>query len=138
VKGIAAAFCRSSSGVYLGSSAVVFDGITDPASLEALACREGFALAADLALSRIQIASDCKLVVEDIREGSMGRYGQIVKEFKHSSNQFDLCNVVHENRASIFEAHNLTKFVITRGVGRYIWLGIPYSMHIPVNIVINQ
>jgi ribonuclease HI len=112
---------QDSSGVYLGSSAVVFDGITDPASLEALACREGLALAADLALSRIQIASDCKLVVEDIREGSMGRYGQIVKEFKHSCNQFDLCNVVHENRASNFEVHNLAKFVITRGVGRYIW-----------------
>jgi hypothetical protein len=75
------------------------------------------------------MASGCKLVVKDsIKKGSMGRYGKIVKEFKFTSNKFDHCNAVHD----------LAKFVIANGVGRYIWLGTPYSMHILINIVINQ
>lgn len=38
-QGAAASICRDRTGIYLGSSAMVFDGITDPATLEALACR---------------------------------------------------------------------------------------------------
>jgi len=52
-RGAAAAFCRDNDGTYLGASAVVFVGITDPATLEALACREALALAEDLALERL-------------------------------------------------------------------------------------
>ena len=36
-RGAAAAFCRDNDGTYLGASVVVFVGITDPATLEALA-----------------------------------------------------------------------------------------------------
>jgi hypothetical protein len=61
-------------------------------------------------------------VVEDIKEGSFGRYGQIV-EIKITSNTFDHYSVVHENRASNFEAYNLAKLVIAHGVGCYTWLG---------------
>jgi hypothetical protein len=37
-QGVSTAFCRDSNGVYLGASAIVFPGITDPATLESLAC----------------------------------------------------------------------------------------------------
>ena len=47
--GSCSAICRNSSGGYMGASSVCFLGVTDPPSLEALACREGLALAADLA-----------------------------------------------------------------------------------------
>ena len=40
-----AAIVRDSAGVFLGASAVVLEGITDAEIAEALACREGLALA---------------------------------------------------------------------------------------------
>ena len=46
--GAAVAVCRGTHGLFLGSSALVIPGIWDPATLEAMACREGIALAEDL------------------------------------------------------------------------------------------
>lgn len=48
--GSAAAVCRDREGHYLGSSALVTYGVDDPATLEAIACREAFSLAEDLHL----------------------------------------------------------------------------------------
>ncbi|KAK1607814.1 hypothetical protein QYE76_031487 [Lolium multiflorum] len=45
--GAVGAVCRSDQGLYLGAAAMVFEGITQPAILEALACREGLALLAE-------------------------------------------------------------------------------------------
>ena len=47
-----AAVARDSPGLFLGASAVTFSGILDPETLEAMACREGLALASDLLLQR--------------------------------------------------------------------------------------
>lgn len=47
-------------------------GGTDPATLEALACRDGLALAMDLYLQRLHVASDCLNVVNDIGAGTGG------------------------------------------------------------------
>ena len=47
-RGTAAAVCRDQTSNYLGSSELVLPGITDPPTLEAIACREGLALADDL------------------------------------------------------------------------------------------
>jgi hypothetical protein len=66
-QGAAAAFCRGSNGVYLGASAIVVHGVTDPATLETLACREALALAEDLGIDQVFVASDCKTVVNDIK-----------------------------------------------------------------------
>lgn len=46
---------------------MVFSGIVDPATLEALTCHEALSLTLDLALDRLIIACDCKTVVSDIR-----------------------------------------------------------------------
>ena len=43
--GSAVAVCRDRNGTYLGSSALVIAGVADPATLEAIACREAIALA---------------------------------------------------------------------------------------------
>ena len=67
-------------GKYLGASAVRHTGINDPATLEALACREALSLALDLSLSHVLVASDCKEVVADIHKGTGGLYASIVKE----------------------------------------------------------
>jgi hypothetical protein len=65
---------RSGDGVYMGSSAVVFKGVSDPPTLEALACREALALATDVALNRLVIASDCNMwfqILQHEREVNM-------------------------------------------------------------------
>lgn len=46
------ALCRDAAGNYVGASALVIQHISEPSSLEALACREGLALAADLELNQ--------------------------------------------------------------------------------------
>ena len=46
-KGAAAAIYRDCNGTFLGASAVVFDGLSDPASLEAWACNEALSLGQD-------------------------------------------------------------------------------------------
>ena len=48
--GAAAAICRDREGNFLGSSILVVRGATDPATIEALACREAQALARGLSL----------------------------------------------------------------------------------------
>jgi hypothetical protein len=65
MRGVASTFCWDNSGFYLGASAVVFNGITDPSMLETLACREALALAEDLNLDRAFIVSDSKTAVDD-------------------------------------------------------------------------
>ena len=47
-KGSISVVCRNEEGLYVGSSALVYQGLTDPTILEALSCREALALAKDL------------------------------------------------------------------------------------------
>ena len=65
-RGAAAVICRDETRAFLGASAIVFDGLVDPPSLEAQACNEALALAKDLNLRRVQVASDCLEVLNNI------------------------------------------------------------------------
>lgn len=76
--GMAAAVRRDDQGNYMGSSVLVVPGLQDPATLEAIACREGLALAEDLLVQNFVVGSDSKQVVRDIHKGNHGRYGTIV------------------------------------------------------------
>ena len=53
-----AAVVRGADGSFIGASSVVMCGLTDVETLEAMACREGLAVAADLLLRCIRVASD--------------------------------------------------------------------------------
>jgi hypothetical protein len=55
--------CRNSQGVFVGASTTVFEGITNPEVLEALAVSEALSLGADLNRQHILVASDCANVV---------------------------------------------------------------------------
>jgi hypothetical protein len=99
-----------------------------------LACREALSLAEDLNLSK---NPDCKTVVTDISDGSMGRYGTVVSEIKSRSASFSDCKIIFEGRASNFEAHNLARNSLSLGVGHHLWLGTPYSINIHVNIIVE-
>lgn len=126
-RGPAATVCRDHTGKFLGSSAMVFDNITDPSTLEALACREALALALDLSLDRVVIACDCKPVVEEIENGSDGKYGMIIKEIVTRARDLTSCKFVFEGRAMNVDAHNLAKFSSSLEEGRHMWLGIPHD-----------
>lgn len=100
------AVCRDDMGKHLGSSAIKCAGISDPASLEALACREALSLALDLNLSHVIIASDCQEVVTNINKGMGGLYASSIREIKATSTQFAACFFIFEGCDSNIEAQS--------------------------------
>jgi hypothetical protein len=96
-KGVVGAVCRS-EGVFLGASAVVFDGVTSPGSLEALACHEGLALADDLGIGSLHLATDCLNVVQGLHDGDMGEYNSILLEIRSMASLRGGTTFGHERR----------------------------------------
>jgi hypothetical protein len=134
--GAAAVVCRDINGAFLGASAITFKHIHNPVTLEALAVREALAIAEDLYLQQIHVASDCKKVVDDIKRGSSAEHAAIILEITDRSRLFIACNITHEFRSSNFEAHNLARHALSLGFGRHVWLGQPGDLNfIPVNVV---
>ena len=125
--GAVAAVCRDQTGLYLGSSAVVYRGINDPLILETYACREALALADDLTTREICVASDCQEATNDINKGTGGPNASIVHEITTRCNSFISSSFIHERRNFNFEAHNLAKFACNLEVGRHLWLGNPHD-----------
>ena len=137
--GVAAAVCRNSDGTYLGSSAIVYRGMTDPVIPETYACTEALSLANDLAIQSLTVASDCQGVINDIKLGTRGPHAAIIHEIMARSSSFLSCSFVHERRNHNFEAHNLAKFACNLGIGRHVWLGVPHDPNlVPMNIIANQ
>ncbi|KAE8809202.1 putative cysteine-rich receptor-like protein kinase 20 [Hordeum vulgare] len=137
--GAVAAVRHSDIGLFLGASVIVFGGIFDPPTLEALAVREALALAEDLNLQRIHVASDCKVVVEDIKQKNVVTFGAIIHEIIEYDSTFTLCNFVHEFRSSNIKAHNLANHALKLGVVRHVWLGQTRNLSfIPVNLVMVE
>ena len=52
-RGLGAAVCLDNSGVYLGSSALVIEGVGDPAIMEAITCPEALCLAEDQQINQV-------------------------------------------------------------------------------------
>ena len=120
-----AAVARDGRGIFLGASALVLNGITDPETAEVLACREGFALAADSMISRVRIASDCAGAVRSLEGSGMSRYGHVIREIKVAMASFKGAEVVHEGRASNIDAHTLARSSIYESEGRHVWFFYP-------------
>lgn len=98
--GAVAAISRNQDGVFQGASTVVFPNISCPTTLEAMAVREALALSEDLYNQHIHVASDCKIVVDEVKSGSCARYGANIREIRESSSVFISYNIVHEFRSS--------------------------------------
>ena len=75
---------------------MIFEGITDPETLEAMAVtvREGLSLAEDLLLTRIRIASDCISVIKALGELNMGSYCHILKEINTTAGSFSEATLI--------------------------------------------
>jgi ribonuclease HI len=114
--------CRSAGGVFLGASSLVVAGISDPATLEALACRETLALAEDLNIQKMVVASDCLQVINNIHGDFGGSYSMVTREIKVKASSFSDVRFRHENRASNSEAHRVARSFVSSTTGRQVWL----------------
>ena len=124
-----AVVAKDETGLFLGASAVVSQGITDPETMEVLTFREGLALAHDLVLHRVRLASDCANAVRSIGQTTWGVYGQIIKEIREDAAAFQEMEFVHERRESNHDAHVLARSSLSSPIGRQIWFfDLPYGV----------
>lgn len=136
-KGAVGVVCRNDKGLFLGASAVVLAGVTEPATLKAHACREAMALAEDLHVNKISVASDCLRVVNELRERVyLGPYGMIPRDIIDRVPHFQECQFSFERRACNSEPHNLARMATSLEVGRHVWLGVPPD-HLCIPISLN-
>ena len=110
--------CRDERGVVLDASSLTVDGISDPTVLEAMACMEALALAQDLHLQRITVASDCLSVINALPQPYAGNYSMVLEEIKTDARILAAATFRHENRASNSEAHRLARFAVFSSIGR--------------------
>jgi ribonuclease HI len=123
--------------VFVGASAMVFDGVTDPVLLESYACREALNLAADLHQQKVMIASDCLTVVKEIN-GQMynGKNGMILRDISQYRSSFQESVFGHERLEANGGAHRLAKMSTSLDIGRHVWLiDPPDHLYIPINIM---
>jgi len=121
----AAAVARDEAGNFLGASVVMMLGITEPEIMEALALREGMALAKDLSLRQVRMARDCANAGRSMKGPTMGVYVQIIRELKEEVATFQLMEIVHEKRGANRDAHSLARSTLFMEVGRYVWFFDP-------------
>jgi ribonuclease HI len=113
-KGAVGVVCRDDRGAFQGASAMVFDGVTDPTTLEAYACREAMDLAEDLQVQRASFSSDCLTVVQEINSSSvLGHHGMIIRDIVQRRSRFQQTCFGHERREANVEAHTLAKYATT-------------------------
>jgi hypothetical protein len=121
-KTVYAAVAWSSIGQFLGASSVVVMGMSDPETLEAMAVKEGLALASDLTLQRFRFrsASDNAEVVKSIFGSASGHYGQIVQEIKARATAFVITKFAHEERLSNGDVHRVARGSLFDEVARHL------------------
>ncbi|KAE8770782.1 hypothetical protein D1007_57410 [Hordeum vulgare] len=132
--GAVGVICRDAQGHFMGASTIVLMGVIDPAVVEAHARREVIALAEDLMIPNIRIASDCLRVIKDLQiQDQRGEYCMILQDIQKSKSSFNSCTFVFERRDSNSEAHKIARMATTLGLGRHLWLQRP-----PGNLCIPQ
>jgi ribonuclease HI len=124
-RGACAVVCRDDAGRFQGSSAVVMDGISDPPTLEALACLEALSLAQDIGARQVYVSSDCAGVINAIKVGSRSHYSSVIREIQAMMPSFEVVLFTHEKRDRNVDAHNLAKFSSNLEPDRYLWLDKP-------------
>jgi ribonuclease HI len=136
--GALAVVCRSEAGEFLGASALTLNVGYSPATLEAMACREALALAQDLNIQKICVASDCLEVIKNLTQPYDGGYGAVIREIKDTTTLFQSVVFKHEARASNGEAHRLARSFVSLSLGRRVWLlQPPEHLCIPRNLLID-
>lgn len=131
-RGCCAAICRDGEGRYMGASATCFQGLVDPEILEAHACSEVLAQAADLYIQKVRIATDCKATVSHLKDSYLGTVSMIIRDIKEKQRSFQSAEIVHEGRDSNGDTHNLAKVAVSLDYGRHVWLNTtPNFFYVP-------
>jgi hypothetical protein len=104
---------------------VVLSDLSDAKTLEAMACREGLALAADIVLWRVRLASDSSNVIRSITEQGLGCYGQVIREIRARADSLREVQFIHERRSANVDAHTLARGSIYSDLGRNVWFISP-------------
>jgi ribonuclease HI len=121
---VIAAVARSTAGEFLGASSMVLKGLSDPETLDALACREGLSVAADILLQRVRVTTDCQNMIRSIEGAGRGSYGHLVQELNARRNDLQMVQFVHEGRSSN-GAHCLARSSLYLDIGRHVWFNSP-------------
>jgi hypothetical protein len=103
----------------------VIPHVTEPETLEAIACSEALALTEDCGIDKLIVVSYCLNVIRNINEMPKCPYMMILQEIYKKSKSFEYVRFVHESREYNREAHALAKYACTLGAGRHMWLGSP-------------
>jgi hypothetical protein len=119
--------CRLADGEFLGASSLTVQGITDPTTMEAIACQEVIALAQDLQLNQITVASDCLTVINALRQPFYGSFSMVIDEAQSNAAHVAKVTFRHENRLSNIDAHNLARIAVSGNLGRQVWLIHPFG-----------
>jgi hypothetical protein len=77
----------------------------------------------DLGVRKIQVTTDCLVILQALEQGSLASYSSVLKEICDRQHQFIESKVVHERRNSNVEAHNFARSSVALQPGRHVWLG---------------
>jgi ribonuclease HI len=135
-KGAVGVVCRNDRGEFIAASAMIIPNITEPETLEGMACLEALALAEDCGIRKIIVASDCLNIVRNISEMPLCTYVMILKDIQERAKSFDYVRFAHEGRECNREADRLVKYACSLEDGRHVWLGSP-PVFLNVNISIE-
>jgi ribonuclease HI len=117
----AAAVARDEDGDYLGASVLVEVWQSDPEAMEAMACREGLALASDLGLHSFRVVSDCANAVRSLLGEGFDSFGPIVREINVRRRNFTRADFVFKGRKSNVNAHILARSSVNLSTSRHVW-----------------
>jgi hypothetical protein len=82
-------------------------------------------IAEDCGVYRLNVASDCLNVINNIKEMPRCTYMMILRDIYETSKSFDCVRFTHEGREFNREAHYLAKYACLLRPGRHVWLGSP-------------
>ncbi|PNT68773.1 uncharacterized protein LOC112271862 [Brachypodium distachyon] len=118
---------RNEGGVMVARSRV-YQGISDPLIVEALALRDACCLAKEKAFQRVILETDCAELVRLWRARSSQRsvVGPILDEIIEFSQSFISCEIVFVRREANFVAHECARSAVSNGVSSE-WVGIAPS-----------
>jgi hypothetical protein len=127
-RGAVRAICRDVIGEFIAACVRIIPHITDPETLEAIACCEALALAEDCCIRKMKVASDCLRVINNINEMPRSPYMMILQEIHERSIPFDFVSFVHEGKDCNREAHILVKLGCNLESSRHVWLVSPHVL----------
>jgi len=110
-QGATSSIIRDDQGAFYSAQAIWYERGLDVCSMEALACRDGMKLAAQMGLRRVALETDCLQVVQLWKESQRSIIDPILKEMEEISLAFQEFSFSFISRSSNKVAHLLARQV---------------------------